>query len=106
MNWPPEDRWDALLRLAGARRLAPEWYHRLTQAYGEPQRHFFEYEEQIRREYAWVPLSVFASKRVEILQRLLARSQIFSVNVFRQKYEKQARKNLEESISRLKKMAS
>jgi predicted metal-dependent HD superfamily phosphohydrolase len=211
MNWPAQDRWAALLRMAGAPRSAPEWYDRLTKAYGEPQRHyhnhqhiaeclaefdpvrglthdvaavelalwfhdavydpragnneeqsadlarqclqecgvassvanrvaelilttknhqtgneqdakimvdvdlsilgrdkarFFEYEEQIRREYEWVPVSVYAPKRAEILQRFLARGNIFSTDWFHQKYEKQARMNLEDSISRLREMVS
>lgn len=72
---------------------------------GRDTKRFFEYEEQIRREYAWVPLSVFAPKRAEILQRFLDRAHIFATDSFRQKYEEQARKNLEESILRLKRLA-
>ena len=207
MNWPNVDRWNALLRAAGASQPAPEWYDRLRDAYGEPQRYyhnhqhiaeclaefdpanrlakepvavelalwfhdavydpragdneeqsavlaarcfqecgmapliaervaqlimttkshetgtdedaklmvdvdlsilgreqkrFLEYESQIQKEYAWVPASVFASKRAEILQRFLDRSGIFATEWFRQKYEKPARRNLEASIVRLK----
>ena len=207
MTWPNVERWNALLQTAGANRPAPEWYDRLRNAYGEPQRYyhnhqhiaeclaefdrarhlakdaravelalwfhdavydpkagdneeqsaavaarclkecgiatlitdrvtqlimttkshdtgmdedakimvdvdlsilgrdearFLEYEEQIRKEYAWVPVSVFASKRAEILQRFLDRSSIFATDWFRQKYEKVARKNLEGSILQLK----
>src|SRR5688572_13475142 len=36
---------------------------------GKDETRFFEYEEQIRQEYAWVPEPVFASKRAEILKR-------------------------------------
>jgi predicted metal-dependent HD superfamily phosphohydrolase len=68
---------------------------------GRDRDRFLEYEEQIRREYA---ASVFASKRAEILERFLGRSRIFSTDWFRQKYEEQARKNLENSISRLRVM--
>ena len=71
---------------------------------GREKNRFFKYEEEIRREYEWVPLSVFVPKRAEILQRFLARGHIFSTDWFRQKYEKQARMNLEESISRLTRM--
>lgn len=206
INWPNVDRWDALLRSAGSDRPAPEWYDRLRNAYGEPQRYyhnhqhiaeclaefdeaghlakepaavelalwfhdavydpragnneeqsavlatkclqecgialpiinrvgqfimttkshetgtdqdaklmvdvdlsilgrdekrFFEYEDQIQKEYAWVPAPVFASKRAEILQRFLDRSHVFATEWFRQKYENPARRNLEASIVRL-----
>jgi predicted metal-dependent HD superfamily phosphohydrolase len=67
---------------------------------GQDEKRFFEYEEQIRREYAWVPQSIFASKRVEILQGFLARERIFTTEWF-YKYEGAARRNLQASIARL-----
>ena len=66
---------------------------------GRDTKRFFEYEEQIRKEYQWVPQLVFASKRAEILKRFLARERIFATDWFRNKYEKQARLNLEASIA-------
>jgi predicted metal-dependent HD superfamily phosphohydrolase len=68
---------------------------------GRDERRFFEYEDQIRREYAWVPAAVFASKRAELLQGFLARKHVFVTDWFRGKYEQQARHNLEASIRRL-----
>jgi predicted metal-dependent HD superfamily phosphohydrolase len=70
--------------------------------FGRDKKRFSEYEEQIRREYAWIPELAFVSKRVEILQRFLARERIFATEWFRNKYERQARRNLEASISRLR----
>jgi predicted metal-dependent HD superfamily phosphohydrolase len=72
---------------------------------GRDTKRFFEYEEQIRTEYQWVPHLVFASKRTEILKRFLARERIFATDWFRNKYEKQARLNLEASIAVLSRTA-
>jgi predicted metal-dependent HD superfamily phosphohydrolase len=69
---------------------------------GQGETRFAEYEEQIRQEYAWVPDSVFASRRAEILERFLARNQIFMTKLFRDKYESCARRNLEASVTKLK----
>jgi predicted metal-dependent HD superfamily phosphohydrolase len=69
---------------------------------GQGEGRFSEYEQQIRQEYEWVPASVFATKRAEILQRFLARQRIFNTEWFHDKYERQARLNLAVSISRLK----
>ena len=69
---------------------------------GRDEKRFVEYETQIRQEYSWVPASIFAPKRIEILERFLARERIFSTNWFRDKYEVQARRNLATSISCLR----
>jgi predicted metal-dependent HD superfamily phosphohydrolase len=72
---------------------------------GQAEKRFFEYEGQIRREYAWVPQSIFASKRVEILRSFLARERIFTTEWF-YKYEGPARRNLQASIAKLGASAS
>ena len=69
---------------------------------GQEEERFAEYEVQIRQEYAWVSASVFASKRAEILEGFLARPRLFHTDMFHDRYEQRARKNLESSISRLK----
>ena len=68
---------------------------------GRDEKRFFEYEAQIRREFAWVILEVFRSKRAEILQRFLDRERIFATDWFRKKYEQAARRNLAASIRKL-----
>lgn len=73
--------------------------------FGRDEKRFFEYEEKIRREYAWVPPAVFGSKRAAILQSFLARPRIFATELFFTKYEQQARFNLEASVQRLKQMS-
>lgn len=63
---------------------------------------FDEYEEQVRKEYAWVPEKSFAAGRSAILSSILDRPSIYSTVHFRSKYEGQARKNLTRSVGRLK----
>ena len=65
-----------------------------------PQR-FDEYEHQIRQEYDWVPADVFAAGRSAVLETFLARPVIYNTELFRIKYEHQARENLKRSIQRL-----
>jgi predicted metal-dependent HD superfamily phosphohydrolase len=67
----------------------------------EPER-FDEYEVQVRQEYAWVPGPLFRRKRREILQGFLARPRIYSTEWFHQRFEAQARSNLERSVARLR----
>jgi predicted metal-dependent HD superfamily phosphohydrolase len=63
---------------------------------------FWEYERQIREEYAWVPAGVFAWKRADVLQRFLERPRIYNTEVFHQRLETQARINLRASIEKLR----
>jgi len=69
---------------------------------GKDEKRFLEYERQIREEYAWVPHPVFAARRAEILQRFVAHPRIFATGWFWEKYERQARQNLEASITKLR----
>ena len=69
---------------------------------GQSAERFQEYETQIRREYKWVPKALFAAKRVEILERFLARQRIYTTDHFFTKYEQPARTNLLASVRKLK----
>ena len=71
---------------------------------GQPEERFLEYEAQIRQEYGWVPRIIFAPKRAKILENFLAREQIYATGWFHGKYEQQARRNLETSIRKLKRL--
>jgi predicted metal-dependent HD superfamily phosphohydrolase len=68
---------------------------------GQPSARFWEYEQAIRAEYAWVPTATFAQKRSEILTRFLRRPAIFQTAAFRARYESTARANLDASVARL-----
>jgi len=69
---------------------------------GKPVGEFDEYERNIRKEYDWVPEELFRPKRANILQEFLNRPIIYFTDFFRQKYEEQARINLERSLAGLK----
>lgn len=62
---------------------------------------FATYEENIRREYAWVPEMLYRTKRKEILASFLHRASIYRTDFFRSRYEQQARENLRWSIEQL-----
>ena len=62
---------------------------------GAERARFDEYEQQIRREYAFVPGFLFRRKRREILQGFLARPAIYSTTHFHDLLEARARENLQ-----------
>lgn len=62
---------------------------------------FDEYERQVREEYSWVPGFLFKKERKRILTEFLARPAIFNTELFRERYESQARENIQRSITRL-----
>ncbi len=57
--------------------------------------------QDIREEYSWVPEEVFCQKRAEVLQGFLNRENIYYTEHFRQRYETQARGNLQRFIAEL-----
>lgn len=67
---------------------------------GRSSRLFDIYEQQIREEYEWVPWEQFAKVRKEILEGLLRRG-IYSTPFFIDRYQDQAKRNLQRSIQRL-----
>lgn len=62
---------------------------------------FWRYEENIRKEYAWVPEPLFRQKRIEILSSFLVRPSIYSHREYQDLFEKRARVNLKRAIARL-----
>jgi predicted metal-dependent HD superfamily phosphohydrolase len=62
---------------------------------------FWRYEENIRKEYAWVPEDLFRRERVKILRGFLDRPHIYYYRQYREKFEATARANLEQAIARL-----
>ncbi|QDV09046.1 hypothetical protein Poly30_46030 [Planctomycetes bacterium Poly30] len=62
---------------------------------------FDRYEQDVRREYRWVPGPLFRSKRKEMLVAFLARPHLYATEFFRERYEGQARENLARSIASL-----
>jgi predicted metal-dependent HD superfamily phosphohydrolase len=73
--------------------------------FGQREERFLEYEEQIRKEYRWVPKIIFGPKRAKILEGFLKRDRIYVTDFFHAKYDSIARRNLQLSISRLRGLA-
>jgi pantetheine-phosphate adenylyltransferase len=69
---------------------------------GKFEKEFNEYGSDIRDEYAHVSEEQFRYERSAILQRFLQQDSIYFTDFFKQKYEGQARRNLENSIGRLR----
>lgn len=68
--------------------------------FGRSERLFDIYEQQIRQEYYWVPFENYCLARKKILQKFFDRG-IYHTDFFRNRYENQARKNLQRSITNL-----
>ncbi len=65
---------------------------------GQPWDRFAAYEEEIRREYRWVPSWLFRRKRRALLKAFLARPSIYCTRPFRERYEERARENIARSV--------
>lgn len=62
---------------------------------------FKEYEEQVQREYAWIPEAQRRAGRKRILLSFLEREFIYSTEPMRQRLESRARANLRGSLAAL-----
>ena len=69
---------------------------------GKPEDRFWRYERDVRKEYAFVPEEIFRAKRGEILEGFLKRDRIYNHTPFAERYETQARRNLNDSIQQLR----
>jgi predicted metal-dependent HD superfamily phosphohydrolase len=67
----------------------------------EPER-FDEYEDQVRREYAWVDDEGWRKGRAAVLETFLQRPKLFFSDILGPEAEERARGNLRRSIERLK----
>ena len=63
----------------------------------DPQR-FAEYERQIQLEYAWVEPAIYQLKRKQVLKQFEQMSPIFQTSYFNQRFEKQAKINLNTNV--------
>ena len=69
---------------------------------GSDAEQFDAYERAIRKEYAHVTDDAFARGRSQILEKFLARPQIYLTDCFRDKFEAKARRNIARSIAQLR----
>jgi predicted metal-dependent HD superfamily phosphohydrolase len=68
---------------------------------GWPWGNFEEFGRQIREEYIFVDDQTFRTHRRQFMRTYLARPRIFNLEYFQQKYEAQARQNLQRTIALL-----
>ena len=65
-------------------------------------RHIYQtFEDNIRREYKWVPLAIYRKKRKTVLQHFLSRKRIYHTDSFYRQFEVQARLNLQRAVTKL-----
>ncbi len=69
---------------------------------GAPEAEYARFEQNVQKEYRWVPSMLFRRKRAAILESFLARSHIYYTEPFRAKYESQARQNLSSAVAALR----
>ena len=62
---------------------------------------FKAYEQQIRQEYAWVSEQDYHIGRAKVLQSFLQREWIYQTEYFRQRFEQQARMNIQAALEGL-----
>ena len=60
---------------------------------------FDDFERRIRQEYAWVPEQAYRTARSSILKTFLQRPAIYQTQPFAERYEAQARRNLERLLA-------
>lgn len=57
-----------------------------------------QYSQAIRAEYAWVPEPAYREGRTKVLRSFLSRERIYATDEMKNKYEEQARKNMQTEI--------
>ncbi len=68
---------------------------------GSSERIYAQFEENVRKEYKWVPYFLYKKKRKEILRSFLDRERIYQTKYFNNKLETQAQINLNNAIASL-----
>jgi predicted metal-dependent HD superfamily phosphohydrolase len=69
---------------------------------GRQPRDFDAYQQKIRQEYDWVSEPEYQQGRLEFLEGMLSRPKIYSTEWFFQRYEQQARLNLNSAVQNLR----
>ena len=68
---------------------------------GAPDAVYREYSKAIKSEYAWVPEFMYRRERRRILAGFLARATVYLTEVMRNRFEMQARINLDQELQAL-----
>jgi predicted metal-dependent HD superfamily phosphohydrolase len=69
---------------------------------GKPRQAYLEYSRAVRREYGWVPMSLYREKRRQVLEDFLTRPRIYLTDDISAQFEAQARQNLAHEILSLR----
>ena len=65
---------------------------------GRERNRYIEYMDSIRKEYEWVEKEFYKQERTKVLQKFLERDRIYFTEEIFDKYEKQARENIQFEI--------
>ncbi|MBP9889385.1 MAG: hypothetical protein KBF93_24025, partial [Leptospiraceae bacterium] len=65
---------------------------------GRERNRYIEYMDSIRKEYEWVEKEFYKQERTKVLQKFLERDRIYFTKEIFDKYEKQARENIQFEI--------
>lgn len=68
---------------------------------GKEREVFERYDSNIRKEYSWVPEDDYKIGRSQVLDFFISRNSIYSTNLFKEKYEVQARENIRRVLDNL-----
>ncbi len=72
-----------------------------TSILGAPEEIYKEYSRAIRKEYSWVPDSLYRQGRMKVLNDFMERERIYYTEEIMTKYEQQARRNIAEEVKTL-----
>lgn len=70
---------------------------------GSPQERYAQYINNIHNEYSFLDSKSYKCLRTKVLQSFLLIPNIFATKEFREKFEEQARKNIQEELNNLTK---
>jgi len=70
--------------------------------FGYPEKDYQRYTAQIREEHRLIPELIFRPARRRVLSRFLGPNHIYKTDRFRERYEEQARLNLEAELDKLR----
>jgi predicted metal-dependent HD superfamily phosphohydrolase len=73
---------------------------------GQPEETYLEFEQNVRREYWWMPRRRYVAARCAKLESFLKRTSIYRYPEFQRRYETAARVNLALAITRLNEKAA
>ena len=68
---------------------------------GTEEETFWRFEENVRKEYQWVPAFLYKKERRKVLRSFADRERIYACPPFHSRFERQARRNIESAIARL-----